>query len=418
MRVLVSVGVSLLAACGGSSARPDGAATGDAANLDARLADALRDAAPPPAPRRLALAVKGTRAPLRVYAMNGGSFRTVLDLADPLGPGDGLTWADYDGDGRDDLVSVFDNQTHNGRELIVLHDDGPTGVSVVDEIPTDLTVLLGYDADGDGRDDLYSGVDGSYDKLYRSTGTAFTDVWTDTTNSTSWESSLASGDLTGDGHPDIVVAREEYGEALYGGGTAAPTVLWSRELPEFTDAVSADIFDADGDGRSDVAFTEISVMTGDLTIAAYHWDGTQMIPLWSTGQFGDMYSLSWGDIDGDGNADLAFCGAQLGIQVYGRVGGVFTPNAINTLHLPCQRIRFGDYDADGDADLAVSFIDPRSSYGVAIYENTGGTFTQVFHDGTRGESLAWGRCDPGTAECFSAAPDALTPRRERVYHGI
>ncbi|HEY4242572.1 MAG TPA: VCBS repeat-containing protein [Kofleriaceae bacterium] len=368
----------------------------DAAPIDAAI-DASPDAAPPPGPRSIALAVKGVRAPLRVYAYANGGFRKVLDLADPLGYGQ-LAWTDYDGDGRADLVTTFGVPMSPGaNELLVVHDDGATGLSTAGSLSWNPSTLAGYDADGDGYGDVYAGLDGGGDALFQSDGTQLARTWLENGNSKS-EDAIAVGDMTGDGQPELALARDFWGRAIDGSG-AMPASIFSYDMDDGTVSLDVRMADVDGDGLADAIFLDDDITGAAGSLTAYHWNGTAIEQLWTTAALGPLSSEAWADLDGDGSADLAACSYDAKLRIYYRVGTTFTPDAAtNAQDLPCNRLVFGDFDADGAPDLAVT------DGGVTIYHNVGGAFTQVFHDDTTVDSLAWGPCDPGLAECFASAP--------------
>lgn len=80
--------------------------------------------------------------------------------------------------------------------------------------------------------------------------------------------------------------------------------------------------DFDGDGDLDVVFSESAFIgNGEGTLRVLAWNGTTLVPLWSTMMFGGITQMAWADIDGDGDNDAAFC-ADEQLRVYQRTGTV------------------------------------------------------------------------------------------------
>lgn len=380
----------------------DDASSGRDAMIDAAI-DARPDAAPP-TPRQLALAALGGRGSLRVYTSTTSSFRKVLDMADPLGFGTSVAWTDYDQDERDDLVSIFAVPDMPGNnEMLIVHNDGDSGLSVAGGRMMNPALLVGYDAEADGDGDVYVGMQGGGDLLFRSDGTALPMYysWTEPGNS-AWEYGIATGDMTGDGRPEVVLARGLYGEAISRGTMGAPSPAWSKEMSAGSESTDAAMVDFDGDGLLDATFAKQNTSGTGGSVEAYRWNGTTFVSLWSTTSLGGALSIDWADVDGDGDADVALCVDGGVLNIYLRDGMDFTPHAINDSSVPCYVAIWGDYDADGDPDLATNGEGTNS--GVTVFNNAGGTLTSVFHDNVLANAIAWGRCAPGATACFADAP--------------
>lgn len=109
--------------------------------------------------------------------------------------------------------------------------------------------------------------------------------------------------------------------------------------------------------------------------------------------------MSWGDVDGNGTADVAVCRDNL-FRVYTRTGTTFTRLPMGDTDYACHQVELGDYDADGDPDLVIANLQ-----GVTIFENANGALSPVFTSSTIVSSMAWGRCSPDAAtRCFATAP--------------
>lgn len=94
---------------------------------------------------------------------------------------------------------------------------------------------------------------------------------------------------------------------------------------------------------------------------------------------GGTFTNAWGDVDGDGDADLfvGFNGAPN--RLYRNDAGVFTDVAAAAGIAdarPTRAAAWGDYDADGDPDLLVGFT-PGPGGVLRLYRNDGGQFADV-----------------------------------------
>lgn len=399
--------VTVLCACNGSAAplRDSSldidASTVEVIDIDASLDMMMVDAAPPPVPRPLALATLGSRDAVRVYVATSTSFRKILDLTDPLGWGTSLSWTDYDRDGRDDLVSIFAVPNMPGaNEMLIMHSDD-TGLTAIGGRMMNPAILVGYDAENDGDGDVYVGID-SADLLFRSNGAELPQYysWQEMPNGYR-ENGVATGDMTGDGKPDVVLARGVWGEAISLGTMGAPSPTWSQPASGGIESTDAAMVDFDGDGRLDASFSKMNTASPTIgTVEVYRWSGSSFGLLWSTTTLGPVSQLDWADLDGDGDADLAVCLGTGQLRIYTRSATTLMPHPINADDLPCRRLEWGDYDADGDPDLAVA---GSGSGGVTVFNNAGGVLTAVFHEATLTSALAWGRCPIG-GTCFPLAP--------------
>lgn len=94
---------------------------------------------------------------------------------------------------------------------------------------------------------------------------------------------------------------------------------------------------------------------------------------------GGTFTNAWGDVDGDGDADLfvGFNGAPN--RLYRNDAGTFVDVAgawgVADAR-PTRAAAWGDYDADGDADLFVGFTAGEGGV-LRLYRNDGGRFTDV-----------------------------------------
>ncbi|MBI4603818.1 MAG: VCBS repeat-containing protein, partial [Planctomycetes bacterium] len=176
---------------------------------------------------------------------------------------------------------------------------------------------------------------------------------------------LASGDFTGDGAPDIVVAN---------GGSSTLSVLLNRGAGAFAPAGDVAVglgpralalADFDGDGRLDVASSNLRARTVDVRLG----DGAGGFPAGQVLQAGDNpHDLTSGDFDGDGAADLAVAHTGAVSWFRGLGDGSFAPPADSPVAPDPRSLATGDLLGDGALDLGA--IDDAG--GIFALENLGG----------------------------------------------
>ncbi|EFC81843.1 VCBS repeat-containing protein [Parafrankia sp. EUN1f] len=308
-------------------------------------------------------------------------------------PGFASRSGDFNGDGRDDILS-FDSQT-SGVDValsIVLPAqwsslqtfgvrehwaDTPRGAD-------DLT-LVG-DADGDGMDDLVTitarGNNAGAVRVWLSTGSTFVD-------SPGWQDSLpagqlvtvddlgvvpAVGDFNGDGLDDVA--------AFVTAGSAAGTVRFALSTGTGFDSVQtvADAFptgtgaapevgDLNGDGLDDLAvFTRGA--TADVYVSLSTGYGFDPAALWHDSFAGGSGYPAIGDFNGDGRDDVVTFTHDSAADVYVALstGSGFsgTTKWQDNFALWSEYPGVGDADGDGRDDILVYTGSPANDVWVAL----------------------------------------------------
>ena len=221
-----------------------------------------------------------------------------------------LVLGDVDGDG--DLDVVVGN---NGQNKLYLNNrtatpfSNVTASNVGSENNFTTSLALG-DIDGDGDLDVVAGEKSKTNKLYLNNGTAtpFNGVNASTVGSeTDVTHSLALGDVDGDGDLDVVAGNLGKTNKLYlnGGGTLFTSVTGTDVGSETESTYSLALGDVDGDGDLDVVAGDHDankkLYLNNGTTAPFN-SGTIAIAVGSETDY--TFGLALGDVDGDGDLDV------------------------------------------------------------------------------------------------------------------
>ncbi|MDP9404638.1 MAG: FG-GAP-like repeat-containing protein, partial [Actinomycetota bacterium] len=302
-----------------------------------------------------------------------GGFGAAESYAGGFSPR-GLDAADFDGDGRADLVVAASGAGNFESAISVRLSSNAFASPATYGAGLGARDVTAADLDGDGKVDVASANFGSdsvsvlHGGVVAGTFSAAPSYFTGSS-----PVSLASADFNGDGRRDLVSANSNTSgpqvSVLLGEGDASfrPPVNSETDPGKYASAVA--VGDLNGDGRADfVAMNAVGRLEGcsgsgegSGTAFLGNGDGTfaRLAPFPVGGPC--PASLAVADLDGDGRQDVAttYSGASSVGVFWGRGDGTFEPVFFSEVGGPASAVAVGDVSGDGRADLAVTRSDAR-----------------------------------------------------------
>ena len=354
----------------------------------------------------------------RVFPNNAGSIGEEAIWVCPLGiDSTAIELADMDNDGDSDMAIITSDETYvfcnDGGSFETL-DLYPVPVWTADK---NMWATGIEDLDRDGDLDLIGNHGGSSATVYvyeNKTGvlppSSFTDSWTCDDTLTD----LKLGDFNNDGFPDVAVCGFSIPNAIYfnRGGELESSPTWTSsatgyrrlavvdldndDYPELLASIeggtlaafsnSAGTLENSPSWTSDATTTAYCMVTGDVDLNGFpdvvvanhestmpnyiffNGGGTlEKTPSWQSMETRYSHGVALGDMDDDGDLDLAVANFLQGDNyIYLNTAGVLPPSASRTIDddSDSRAVDWGDMDGDGDLDLAVgqSAFSPTSLY--------------------------------------------------------
>jgi hypothetical protein len=296
-------------------------------------------------------------------------------------------WTDFDRDGDLDAVMTGYSSTPSPSAAVYRNDlpGAFTSVIVINRLPSlGDSALACADADGDGDQDVLICGTGSSSRqaaLYVNVGSGSYSNSLLVLPPVS-EGAVAWADFDGDGDQDFVLTGSTNGTAsgavslLYRNQGSAGFVQVPTSLPGvYRSSVAWADFDCDGD--PDLLIAGVSA-SGPITVLFRNDNGT-LTPGPTFPGVADG-ALAWGDADQDGYPDLALSGrlstgaGSVFSGFYWNRAGVFTNSQVALPGMHFSAMAWGDLDYDGQLDLAMSGATngtlPWSGSFSAVYRNT------------------------------------------------
>ena len=328
-----------------------------------------------------------------------------------------IAFGDVDGDGRDE-VAIARRTDVNDR--IFLLDDATTGYQQLWSFGSDwgsgnyATSVAFGDVDGDGRDELGIGRRATsnarlfvVDRLSSGGFSVQTPGGTNGWGSGNYVTSVAFGDVDGDGRDEMAVTRLSDANDrwfLFDDATNGYSLVTSGGKNWGGDnfATFAAFGDIDGDGRDEFAITRSARENARYWI--FRWDGslrTLHTGGENWGSNNNATSIAFGDVDGDGRDEFGVtrrAGENERFFIFDDINAGFRKllsggkgwGGVNY----ATSIAFGDFDGDGRDEIAIA-RNAKENARYWLLDDSDGLFLEITSGGQ-----GWGSSNYATGVAF------------------
>ena len=290
------------------------------------------------------------------------NFRFSQAIGSPIGAGIepfSVAVGDFNGDGKQDLA-VTNFSSHNVTILLGNGNGGfsPAIGSPVSAVNNPRPVVVG-DFNGDGKQDLaVAGRDDTLIILLGNGGGGFSPALVSPINVGSGPDSMMVGDFNGDSKQDLAVVNNNSHNVaiLLGNGSGGLNTATGSPISVGTDPYSVAMGDFNGDGKQDLAVTNIN--SKNVTILLGNGNGTFSPAAGSPVGVGTrIYSIAASDFNGDNHQDLAVThpdSSNVTILLGNGSGGFsFAPGSPFGGGGGPSSVAVGDFNGDGKQDLVM-----------------------------------------------------------------
>ena len=341
----------------------------------------------------LDLAIGGWNVPALIYLNVDNTIETTPSWSSASSmTSRSMVFGDIDGDGHQDLVVGNSDANvaflNNGSGL----ETSPSWTSGTSRNTNHIALA---DIDGDGDLDMAVANANEADEVFFNDGSGLqaNPSWSST--STSDSQTLAWGDVDGDGDVDLAVGATSTPIVIYfnNGSGLESTPTWSSASSWYP--VDMEWGDLDGDGYPELV--AVTHSTGQHNLIFFNSGGSlSTSPGWTSDDYRRTSGVSLGDIDGDGDLDIAFShqegdGAQVYFNDEGEIPTTADWTSNVTTGMNIADVELGDMDGDGYLDVAIVLMSAPNE----IYYFSNSPVGSSMATGTTTVSTDLGNLTPG-----------------------